>query len=161
MAEEIQDRYPAGLRPAGLLRRFAAFLVDLFLVGAIIAGLLIVAVSAVRAGLTSAGQSLPSLELVQALIGSSPLFFLLSGFILFGYFAFLPVTTGQTPGKALWGLRILRKDRPIGPITAAIRAIGYLPSLLPLGIGLLPALVTRRKRALHDLLAGTCVVRDA
>jgi uncharacterized RDD family membrane protein YckC len=42
---------------------------------------------------------------------------------------------------------------------ATVRAVGYVVSALPLGLGFLPALAGRDRRALHDRLADTRVVK--
>ena len=42
---------------------------------------------------------------------------------------------------------------------AVLRAVAYLVSALPVGLGFLPALVGVEKRALHDRLAHTRVVK--
>ena len=73
----------------------------------------------------------------------------------------LPGLTGRTLGKWVTGLRIERRDgEPVGFLRALVRhTIGYLVSLLTLGLGFLLAAFNREGRALHDLLAGTVVVR--
>jgi uncharacterized RDD family membrane protein YckC len=69
--------------------------------------------------------------------------------------------TGRTPGMALLGLRLLRTDgRPIGLATAIRRWALRLGSILALGLGFLPVLVSARRQAFHDRLAGTVVVHD-
>jgi uncharacterized RDD family membrane protein YckC len=69
--------------------------------------------------------------------------------------------TGKTVGKWTTGLRIERTDgRLPGIVRAVLRhLIGYPLSLLPLGLGFLIVAVSPTGRALHDLIAGTIVVR--
>ena len=63
---------------------------------------------------------------------------------------------------ALVRLRVVGADgRPIGPGRAFVRLVGLLLSIAIVFLGFLPALVTDRRRALQDFLAGTVVVRDA
>jgi uncharacterized RDD family membrane protein YckC len=65
---------------------------------------------------------------------------------------------GRTPGKAMFGLEVVRLDGSSGGTgTALLRLIGEALSVFTAGIGLLPALFGAR--GLHDLLAGTVVVR--
>jgi uncharacterized RDD family membrane protein YckC len=80
---------------------------------------------------------------------------------------YLPLSwtlTGQSVGKALLGLRIVRNDprRPtlvkLSLMRSMVRASGYWLSLLPLGLGLLMAVFDEQHRTLHDRLAGTRVV---
>lgn len=69
--------------------------------------------------------------------------------------------TGKTIGKWTTGLRIERTDgRLPGIARASLRHfIGYPLSLLPFGLGFLIVTVSQTGRALHDLIAGTVVVR--
>jgi len=69
--------------------------------------------------------------------------------------------TGKTVGKWTTGLRLERTDGRVPGIgRAALRhLVGYPLSLLPLGLGFLIVAVSPTGRALHDLIAGTIVVR--
>lgn len=74
------------------------------------------------------------------------------------YFVFMHAG-GQTIGKSLMGLYVVRLDgAPLDPVQSLGRFIGYGFSALPFGFGFLLAAFTPR-RALHDYLAGTIVVR--
>lgn len=71
---------------------------------------------------------------------------------------------GQSIGKMLGGIRVVPSDPdawtdrvPLGQ--AVLRAAAYFASALPLGLGFLPALIGADKRALHDRLAHTRVVK--
>jgi len=77
-------------------------------------------------------------------------------------FLVLPVLTGATVGKWATGLRIERQNgEPLGFGHATLRhTLGYLISLLTLGIGFLLAAFDGEGRALHDFIAGTVVVRE-
>lgn len=67
-----------------------------------------------------------------------------------------------TPGKWLLGLRVTDlAGRRIGLLSAAVRYFGKLLSALILFIGFQMVEWTPRRQALHDKLAGTCVVRAA
>lgn len=75
-----------------------------------------------------------------------------------GYFVFMHAG-GQTIGKSLMGLHVVRLDgTPPDPLQSLGRFVGYIFSALPFGFGFLLAAFTPR-RALHDYLAGTIVVR--
>jgi uncharacterized RDD family membrane protein YckC len=78
-----------------------------------------------------------------------------------GYFAVGWGLCGATPGKWLLGLRIVdhRERCPIGLSRALLRLVAYAVSSATLCWGHLLVLVRRDRRALHDLLAGTRVVR--
>lgn len=68
---------------------------------------------------------------------------------------------GATPGKALFGLRVVggRRRRGLGLGLAFLRLCGMAVSAVLFGLGFLMIAFTRDKRGLHDHLAGTAVVR--
>ena len=73
---------------------------------------------------------------------------------------------GRTPGKALLRLAVVPADSPaagpgIGLKAAAVRLLGFGLSGALLGVGFLLVLFRKDRRALHDLLAGTRVVKTA
>jgi uncharacterized RDD family membrane protein YckC len=78
-------------------------------------------------------------------------------------FVVLPGWRGQTLGKWATGLRIQLKDgQPLDWGHTLLRhLLGYPLSLLTLGLGFLVATLNIQGRALHDMIAGTVVVRDA
>jgi uncharacterized RDD family membrane protein YckC len=77
----------------------------------------------------------------------------------FSYYAYPWAVSGRTPGMALIGIRVVTADGdPAGPRQAALRSFALPLTFLTLGIGFLPILVGRHRRALHDLVAGTAVV---
>ena len=69
--------------------------------------------------------------------------------------------TGRSIGKWTTGLRIERMSGETPGIlrTCLRHFIGYPLSLVPFGLGFLMATVSPSGRALHDLIAGTIVVR--
>jgi uncharacterized RDD family membrane protein YckC len=74
----------------------------------------------------------------------------------------LPGLAGVSAGKWATGLRILRDDgSEIGIGRAFLRHfVGYPVSFITLGLGFVVAAFNSRGRGLHDLIAGTIVVRD-
>ena len=74
----------------------------------------------------------------------------------------LPGLTGLTIGKWATGLRIRRSNgTELGIGRAFLRHfVGYPLSALTLGLGFIIAALNARGRGLHDLIAGTIVVRD-
>lgn len=77
-------------------------------------------------------------------------------------FVLLTAWRGQTAGKWATGLRIVRRDgQPVSVARSLLRhLVGYPLSILTLGIGFLIAAFSSNGRALHDMIAGTVVVRD-
>jgi len=80
------------------------------------------------------------------------------GFPLF-YLLFFWILAGQTPGKRLMGLRIVRLNgRRMTLLVGIRRMLGYLACFLSLGVGFLWILIDERRRGWNDKIAGTCVV---
>ena len=66
---------------------------------------------------------------------------------------------GQTPGKSLMGIRVVKTNgQPIGVLDAVIRYIGYYINTFLLFLGWLWAVFDSRNQGFHDKLAGTVVV---
>ena len=78
------------------------------------------------------------------------------------YFAGLWASPMQaTLGQQMCGLRVMRDgdNQRISLSLAIGRLLAMALSSLTLGIGYIMAAFTARKRALHDMLAGTCVIK--
>ena len=129
--------------------RCGALLIDYVLVISIVAVSTLIA-RMLGGGARMAGGSAETLGVVIAVIGAA---------LDLGV---APGLTGRTVGKWATGLRIERvTGEQIGIGRALLRHfVGYPVSFLPLGIGFLIAAFTARGRALHDLIAGTIVVRE-
>ena len=78
---------------------------------------------------------------------------------------FVTLNNGRTVGKMAAGIRVIPADPGAPPSErvsfgqAVVRAAGYVASALPVGIGFLPAFFGPERRALHDRLADTRVVK--
>ena len=135
-------------------RRFIAALIDAALIVA-------TDVAVVYLTIRAAGQDWDSFALPIAPLAAFLL--ILNG----GYFVMFTAATGQTIGKMAADIRVVGAPRDdddsLPRVTfgrAVVRTAGYLASLLPAGLGFLPAFVgPREHRALHDRIAGTRVVR--
>ena len=89
--------------------------------------------------------------------------FLIALFLLEWFYpvAFEVLAGGQTPGKRLIGLRVLRADgAPVGWSRSTVRSLISFVDFLPFGFafGLAAMLLGRRCQRLGDLAAGTVVV---
>ncbi len=72
---------------------------------------------------------------------------------------FLTQQNGQTPGKKLLHIRVIKKDgSPIDDATAIVRYIGYYISCI-IVIGVLWAFWDENKQGWHDKVANTLVVK--
>ncbi len=89
---------------------------------------------------------------------------LISFLLFWGYYIFFEmVWNGQSPGKRIIGLRVLRSDgTPVSFAGSTIRNLIRLIDFLPLyyGVGVVTMFIDRRSRRLGDMAAGTQVVHD-
>jgi uncharacterized RDD family membrane protein YckC len=77
----------------------------------------------------------------------------------FTYFTYSLAATGRTVGKAIIGTRVVRADgTDLRTGRAALRVLVTPLSLILLGIPLLLVVLRADRRALHDLIAGTCEI---
>ena len=139
------DAADAWLTGGVLLRRVAGFVVDVLLIAVLVLGLWAVLL---LFGVLTVGLGLPLLGLLPAV---PPLY----------HFLVLASPLSATPGQALLGLVVRRNDDLGRPdlLEALISVVGFYVTLALGAIWLIVALVTRRHRTVHDLLAGLVVVR--
>ncbi len=132
--------------PAGA--RLGALAVDLLLLAAIDAAVVQFTLSIVRYPWSRLGE-LPLMPLLAfcAMLDA-------------GYVVLLTGASGQTLGKMLSRIRVAGAASSRVTMTQAALRTALAPlSLVTLGLGYLPALVGRDRRALHDRLSGTRVLR--
>lgn len=130
--------------PAGLLRRLAAIVYDLFVLAALLIG-------ATAALLPFTGAAIaPGTGWYQLLLGA----------IVLAYFAGFWWRRGQTVGMVAWQLHLVTAtgERPSLGRTVA-RALLAPLSLAAAGLGYLWVLIDRERRAWHDLATGTRLQR--
>lgn len=78
---------------------------------------------------------------------------------LFVYYAYPWSVSGKTFGMAVVGIRVVRADGAHANLAnAALRTIALPLSFLTLGLGFVPIVTSRHRRALHDVIGGTAVV---
>jgi uncharacterized RDD family membrane protein YckC len=141
--ESLQGRY------AGFASRFAAFAVDVgFSLGVFMLAL---------AAISFAARVLTGKDIawnrgdVWVVIA-----YALWGFI---YFAYSWAASGRTAGMALFGVRVVRDDgTDASGRRAVVRTLALPLSFLLLGLGFVGILLGDRRRALHDVIAGTAVI---
>lgn len=155
LPSELRSPPSSELVYGGLFRRAIAVLVDapllLTLTGL---GMVLAFLTALGGGTIAGGAT----HQVEALALGAAL--AAGGAVVPAYHVLWWGQGGQTPGKKLVGLAVVGENgEEIGYGRAFLRWVACLLALLPLGLGLLMALFHPRRRGLHDLLAGTCVVR--
>jgi uncharacterized RDD family membrane protein YckC len=138
----------SGLPAAGIGARFLAAAIDVTVLAAV--DLAVVYFTLQICGLTVDEFAIvPKVPLVAFLL-------VLNG----GYFVAF-TAGGQTLGKMATGIRVVPNE-PSGSVDlphSIVRTAIWAILAIPAGLGLLTALLTRDRRALHDRCAGTRVVR--
>jgi len=162
---ETPERVELEFSLASIGNRFIAVAIDHCIQFSVIIGLLII-FAIIFNGFSVYDLAVePSGQLPNWLIAL--LIFLL--FLVFvGYFIFFEwFWSGQTPGKRVMKLRVIREDgRPITLWEAAarnlLRVFDALPGFfIPIySVGLIASFISRRDQRIGDLFAGTVVVRE-
>jgi len=145
----------------GFWRRFGATVIDYLLLAAIwLLYLLVMVISGVFA--LDAMMDALDVERISEMSGAALIFLQLWGVITwFGYFTFFHGAGGKTPGKMLMGVKVRLMDgREVTFPLAFLRTAAYLLSFIFFGVGYLWVLGNPQKRAWHDLIAGTVVMRE-
>jgi uncharacterized RDD family membrane protein YckC len=143
------------VRKAGFWIRLAAWVVDLTCLFLVTIALALAVLITIYLGGQLGGEIN---DQVMALAGySSAAIVMLSGVV---YFTIFVGSCGQTPGKMLFRLKVVRADgQEMTYGRALLRSLYWILSLLLFGIGFPMIAFTRQKRGLHDMLAGTSVIR--
>ena len=146
---------------AGFWLRFVAYIIDEFIIG-------IVALIVILPFLLMAGVSIVSLDeydpspvAVFSFLGAYFAAIMTALIIKWLYYALMESNKGATLGKMVLRLKVtdMAGDRiTFGRATG--RYFGKILSALPLSIGYMMAGWTQQKQALHDILAGTLVVKN-
>jgi uncharacterized RDD family membrane protein YckC len=133
---------------AGALRRMGALFVDCLILGTIDVAVIYLTMRICGVGIADF-KLLPKGPLVAFLVVQNV------GYLI----AF--TASGQTLGKMVAGVEIIASD-PYESLDfgrALKRTVAWLVLACPVGLGLLPALLSHDGRGLHDRFAGTRVVR--
>jgi uncharacterized RDD family membrane protein YckC len=157
---ETPEHIDFDLEVAGLGNRFVAQLIDWLIKGLVIAGLLIVV--GIFAAALNDGRSGSWLDSASNLFLAIMLLLMYAGFFIYDIY-FEGYGNGQTPGKRIMGIRVVRDTGgPIDPASAAIRNLVGLADFLPIFylLGSFVILLNRRSQRLGDMAAGTIVIRE-
>jgi uncharacterized RDD family membrane protein YckC len=146
-AASAPDQAVIAARP---IARLASAVLDMMLLGAIDAVVLYLT-------LAIAGLSFADVRVIP-LVPMAAFLLLLNG----GYLVAFTAANGQTIGKMLTNIRVVGRDGGRVEVAGAVvRATGVLLSLIPLGLPYVAVFASSHRRALHDRLAGTRVVKNA
>jgi uncharacterized RDD family membrane protein YckC len=75
------------------------------------------------------------------------------------YHVFFLALANRTIGKSIMGLQVVPlQGGRIGVLRATLRYLGYIVSIIPLFLGFIWILFSRRRQGWHDKIARTCVV---
>lgn len=139
---------------AGFVTRLVAYIIDQLIIVSIISLVTVVAGFVMQS--LRINELIGAQRIAQVIMTILALVLIISFLILYNIGFWM--LAGQTPGKRLMGLRIVRTDGKRITIGPAIRRwVGYWISAI-LFLGYLWVLVDDRRQALHDKLAGTLVV---
>ncbi|MDE2225022.1 MAG: RDD family protein [Xanthomonadaceae bacterium] len=157
-AQALPDHLHAPLLHAGFWRRFAAYVIDMLILGAAVFVLYMLFVFVVIVPAAASGGR----HVNDAAIGASMLMAWLAVIVAqWLYFALCESSAWQaTPGKMALNMCVTDTyGRRIGFGQATGRYFGKILSSFIFDIGFMMAGWTARKQALHDLMANCCVVR--
>ncbi len=150
-----ESNYIAGGRVvyAGFWKRAAALFIDSFVVG-IVAGMIGAIFAVMMIAVIGAGGDEGMAVLLQVI---NQIIALVLGATYFGWMH--SSSMQASVGKLAVGIKVTRSDGTrITFMRGFGRYFGYILSSLTLGIGLIMAAFTDRKRALHDMISDTLVV---
>ncbi len=148
------ERVALSLPVAGIGSRTGAWLVDAALM--FLFWIALYFVFSLLADVLAVVQSLSGLLATLALLGVFAMQWLY-------WTAFEVFMNGQSPGKRLVGIRVVRLDgAPVGFLESAVRNLLRVVDFLPAGyaVGVITMLVNPQHRRLGDLAAGTLLIRE-
>lgn len=167
MRMEAQSRLD---RDPGLIGHYAGFISRLlaFLIDTVILAITLIIVSWFVNITFDMLQLRPIFKFLISSAGLQPVADLIftpitAGLLSFGfiiaYHIFFWVSAGQTPGKALMGIRVVpTRGGKISLWRAILRYACYYLSGILLGLGFLWIIIDDKRMAWHDKISGTCVI---
>ncbi|MBQ0139641.1 MAG: RDD family protein [Kurthia sp.] len=146
--ENAVENSPFEHKAAGFWIRFFAYLVDLLLINTVVGGLIVKNV------------------LIFASIQHFSLFYLslygiITGILFYVYFTLMTMYLGQTLGKMIFGLRVVKDSgEPLDWTTVLFRE--WVGRFISVTITLLYLIVpfTKKHKAVHDFIADTYVIHE-
>lgn len=156
---KTRPSYPPKIRYASFWPRAAGFVTDIFMIGLPISLLMIMMFGYDQMD-TASGLDVLVHDPKAQNNPPNPVASILQIILFFMTYVGLWRLSGQTPGKKLSHIRVVDavtlERAPLWKLS--LRFIGYFLSLITL-IGFFIGLLRKDKRALHDLISGTAVIR--
>ncbi|MBI4634442.1 MAG: RDD family protein [Deltaproteobacteria bacterium] len=144
---------------AGFWRRLAAYIIDKIILYFLYLFILLVGIAALPHGLPLNSQRLPINTIMDIGLEFAVSYCVAVGLINMLYFTYFHGYGGQTPGKMMLRIKVIKvAGGKITPGAAFLRWVGYLISGAVLYLGFLWVLIDTRKQGWHDKIAGTFVV---
>lgn len=149
---------------AGFITRLLAFLIDLAIVTVIstaTAATFVVLLGLINIDVSDCSSSeIGGFSLEWLCYGFLVIAPFVQGTFVFLYHFFFWWLTGRTPGKSIMGIKILplTGDRHMTPMRTIRRIVGYVVSLLALGLGFGWILVDDQRQSWADKFANTVVI---
>jgi uncharacterized RDD family membrane protein YckC len=145
----------------GFWRRLFAFMLDNIIIYLLVFTVFLIGMFTLGASSGLHGIRPGGGHMLAALLRIAILFNILYLFMCMAYFTYFHGICGKTPGKMVFGFRVIYvtgESLTFG--TAFLRWIGYFISSLPLNLGFIWIAFDGKKQGFHDKLVGTVVILD-
>ncbi len=149
---------------AGFISRVLAFIIDAIIIALTITvfnWIVWVTLDTLSTGifLGISANKIPGVGPVIDFLRDSFLIGFLSALFILLYHVFFTYFAGQTPGKALLGLRVVAVEgKRVSVVRSLLRYLGYFVSAAPLFIGFFWVLIDDQRQGWHDKIARTYVI---
>jgi uncharacterized RDD family membrane protein YckC len=144
----------------GFWRRAMAFSIDKIILFFTSLFILFIGALALSIGFLSQYRDMLPERFEEITITFSLIYLLMTVFISMCYFIYFHGAAGQTPGKMIFGLKVVQstgKQMTFG--LAFLRWVGYIISAIVFYLGFIWIAFDAKKRGWHDKIAGTVVIR--
>jgi uncharacterized RDD family membrane protein YckC len=147
-------------RFGGFWRRAMAFFIDKLILLVISLLTLLVGILALSVGFPLQYRELFPEGLAELTASFMVIYFLTGILINMLYFTYFHGTTGQTPGKMIFGLQVIQSTgEKMALGIGFLRWVGYIISAIFFYLGFFWIAFDGKKQGWHDKIAGTIVVR--
>ncbi len=157
LADAERDSDRETVSKGGFWIRSMAFAIDHLILLFILTIFVAAGFLALGMGTAAGGKEISFLKQARLI---APSVFPLACVLSLVYFSFFHGAWGQTIGKMIFGLRVIRIDgQPFTFSRSVARTLAYFLSSVPIFIGFFWVGFSSKKRGWHDILAGTMVIR--